>query len=157
MYPRVVKYTDFDGEQQEETLYFHLGRSEVADLEKDDETSFSKMLMDVGKKIDGAKIINMCKTIIARSYGVKSPDGKHFWKKPEILEDFLYSAAYDQLLWELLQSPSEALGFLANVMPFSKEEREKIQKPLAEAQAALAAAEEEAKNSGTVTPLVDGQ
>lgn len=157
MYPRVVKYTDFDDVEQEETLYFHLGRSEVADLEKDDETSFSKMLIDVGKKIDGAKIINMCKTVIARSYGVKSPDGKHFWKKPEYLEEFLYSAAYDQLLWELLQDPAEALNFLANIMPFSKEEREKIKQPLAEAQAAIAAEKEESKDSGTVTPLVDGK
>ena len=163
MYIRTIKYTDFRGNEVEEEFCFHIGKGEVLDLEKENGTSLSKMLIDLGKNYNGAKIIELCKTIIMRSYGVMSEDGKHFWKKPEYLEDFLYSAAYDQLLVELLEDPSEAINFLASILPLTNEQKEQIKKPLADVKEAVdeakakLASEEQAKLEETVTPLVDNQ
>lgn len=163
MYIRTIKYTDFRGNEVEEEFCFHIGKGEVLDLEKENGTSLSKMLIDLGKNYNGAKIIDLCKTIIMRSYGVMSEDGKHFWKKPEYLEDFLYSAAYDQLLVELLEDPSEALNFLASILPLTNEQKEQIKKPLADVKEAVdeakakLASEEQAKLEETVMPLVDNQ
>lgn len=164
MYIRTVKYIDFNDNEVEEELCFHIGKGELLDMEKEEGTSISKVLIDLGKNMDGAKIINMCKTIIEKSYGVKSSDGKHFRKNPEILQDFIYSAAYDQLLVELLEDPSDALNFLASILPLSNEQKESIKGPIDEARVAVEEAkariaEESAnKTEATTTPiLVDNE
>ena len=157
MYKRKVKYIDFNDQEQEDELCFHISRGELLDMEKEEGTSLSKVLIDLGKNFNGAKIINMCQTIIMKSYGIKSPDGKQFWKKPEILEEFLYSAAYDQLLVELTSDPADALNFLASILPLDNEQKEKIRQPIAEVKEAVdqikAKKAEEAK--AEITPVVD--
>lgn len=164
MYIRTIKYTDFKGNEIEEEFCFHIGKGEVLDLEKESGTSLSKMLINLKTDHSGAKIIDLCKTIIMRSYGVLSDDGKHFWKKPEYLQDFLYSAAYDQLLVDLLEDPSEALNFLASILPLTNEQKEQIRKPIADVKEAVdeakakLEAEQQAKLAENVTPiLVDNQ
>lgn len=157
MYCRKVTYTDFNDKEQTEDLYFHIGKGEILDMEKAEGTSLSKILMDLQNKMDGAKIINMCQTIIIKSYGVKSDDGKHFWKRPEILQEFMYSAAYDQLLYELTSDPSEALAFLAGILPLDNAQKEAIKQPLAEVKEAV----EEAKTKlaeeaeAKIMPIID--
>lgn len=150
MYSRKVKYEDFDGNQQEETLYFHISKAELYDLESKEETSFSKMLIELGNNLDGAKIVSTFKTLIIKSYGIKTEDGKHFKKSPSIVEDFIYSAAYDQLFTELMEDPEDALKFLAAILPLDNDQKAKIEKPLADVHEALTA--EEGKEN--VTPLL---
>jgi hypothetical protein len=55
--------------------------------------------------------------IINKSYGVKSPDGRRFMKKPEYLEEFMETPAYSILYMDLATNEEAAAEFINKVVP----------------------------------------
>lgn len=126
MLKKSITYTDFNGKQVTEDFYFNLTKAEVAEMEVsassvDSEGNVSggmqKMLNDVISSGSGARIIEVFKDIIFRSYGVKSEDGKRFVKSEELSKDFVQTAAYSEFFVELLTDPDAAANFVKAVMP----------------------------------------
>lgn len=94
-----VKYEDFDGNIQNETLYFNLNRMELVALQsrygKEDMAKYIEKLIE---DKDLEKMYELLNDIVLTAYGVRSEDGKRFVKNDEIRADFEQSLAYEALI-----------------------------------------------------------
>lgn len=99
MLKQKVKYEDFDGNIQDETLYFNLSRMELVALQgrygKEDMAKYIEKLIE---DKDLEKMYELLNDIVLTAYGVRSEDGKRFIKNEQIREEFLQSLAYEALI-----------------------------------------------------------
>lgn len=123
MLKQSVSYTDFDDNECVETLYFNLTKTELTDnlnlkdeLEKiqQDFTGQPKRNLE---EHEIRRILDLVKTFMRLSYGIRSEDGKRFIKTPEIWTEFTQTAAYDSFLFGLFETPSNALAFMTGILP----------------------------------------
>lgn len=122
MIKKTVYYTDFNGDRQERTLYFHASKNELIDnLDLLDQLQDAQAIFEDQKREleipEVQKIIALIRRLMRISYGERSADGQNFRKNEEIWESFVTSAAYDQALFEMFQNPDEALEFMQGIMP----------------------------------------
>lgn len=117
MLVKTVKYIDYNGNQQEETLYFNLTKAEIAQMQVRMNGRFIDHLKELvaGKKVE--ELFSTFQDIILDSYGEKSSDGKRFIKTPEMRKDFASSIAYSEILTELLQDPKQSRAFTRAILP----------------------------------------
>ena len=125
MYSTKVSYEDFNGEKKEETLYFYMNKPEMLKLLKERPEfmdTLSSIADRLGKKnTDGdptlyIDFMSVIDELFRMSYGIKTVDGK-FKKKPDILEDFLSSNAYDALFTKFMDNPDEFNVFTRGIFP----------------------------------------
>ena len=115
MIKKTVTYTDWDGEQVTEDLYFNLNKAEMMELNKRYNGALDKYLKRAQERKQYVKLGVFYKDLILKAYGVKSTDGKRFEKSEEAARDFFQSVAFDTLFDEVLESP-EAAEALVNGM-----------------------------------------
>lgn len=131
MLKQTVSYYDFDDNPSQETLYFNLTKTELAD-----NISLRDELEDMRETFSGDKrelstqeikqLVDLVKTIMRLSYGVRSADGKRFVKTDELWTEFTQTAAYDEFLYSLFQDPDKAVHFMTGILP--KDVRDEAQK-----------------------------
>lgn len=121
---KTVKYTDYDGNERNEDLYFNLNKAEVTEMELSVNGRFSTMLEKLVKEKNSAEMIKVLKEIILKSYGEKSIDGKRLVKSEEISKAFSETEAYVEVFMEIVSSPEAAIAFVQGILP--SEIREKI-------------------------------
>lgn len=117
-----ITYTDFDDNEVEETLYFNLTKTELMDqfdlmeeleaLQKIFDGPQRKLTMD-----EVRRMLELIKTLMRMSYGVRSEDGKRFVKTDEIWTEFTQTPAYDEFLYSLFDNPNKGYDFLVGIMP----------------------------------------
>lgn len=99
MLKQKVKYEDFDGNIQDETLYFNLSRMELVALQgrygKEDMAKYIEKLIE-DKNLE--KMYELLNDIVLTAYGIRSEDGKRFIKNEQIREEFVQSLAYEALI-----------------------------------------------------------
>jgi len=119
MYKYTAKYTDYNGVEREEVLYFNISKAEALRREttRGEGGSYSELIQRIIKSPDINKIYKEFESLIADSYGEKSPDGKHFRKSKEITEAFMQSPAYDVFMMHLLTDENAPAEFVNNVLP----------------------------------------
>lgn len=117
MYKKEITYTDFNGVECKETVYFNLTKTELTTWDLQHSGTFSDYLTSISEGKHVKDIYNIFSEIVDRSYGVKSEDGKRFVKTSEALADFKASAAYDQMMIDILSDASLAVEFIQKVMP----------------------------------------
>lgn len=102
MIKHTVTYTDFNGDDVTEDLYFHLSVPEIAKLE----AKFGKELVtyakELAKKEDANGMLAFLEDMVLGAYGVKSKDGRSFQKDPELRKEFEHSQAYAELFTQLI-------------------------------------------------------
>lgn len=99
MLKQQVKYEDFDGNTQTETLYFNLNRMELISFQK--RYGSENMENYINKLIEEKQIepmYDLLNDFVLTAYGVKSEDGKRFIKNDQIREEFKQSLAYEALI-----------------------------------------------------------
>lgn len=139
MLKKTITYTDYNGEERKEDFYFNLNRAEVIEMEIGTAGGYAEMLKRIVETRDGAQIMKVFKTLILKSYGIKSPDGKQFQKSEEITKAFEQSEAYSELFVSLCTNAEEAVKFINGVLPMTEEQRK---------QAAVKAAEYKSEITG---------
>lgn len=130
MLKKVVKYTDYDGNQVEKEFCFNLSKIDCMDLNFEYEEfgglkGYLMSLINVGDpndpdridKIPKKPLWEFLKKMIHMSVGRQSADRKRFEKSPEITADFEQSNAYGEFVFELLESPDSIPTFLTSIMP----------------------------------------
>lgn len=118
MIQRTIKYTDFNGVEREEDFYFHLSLNEMMDMEtKNPDGSLSKKLEGIINNKDVMGVLDSIKWVIEKAYGVRTENGRSFKKSPELTEEFMQSAAYEQLYLDLLDDPEETAKFMNALVP----------------------------------------
>ena len=119
MYKKKITYTDYNGQERTEDFYFNLSRSELIMLESTTPGGYAAMLQRIIDSKDQRQLMNEFTNLIKMSYGVKSDDGKHFVKNDEIVNEFLNSAAFDQMFLEFFTEENAASDFANGVLPSS--------------------------------------
>lgn len=119
MYKKKITYTDYNGQERTEDFYFNLSRSELIMLESTTPGGYAAMLQRIIDSKDQRQLMNEFTNLIKMSYGVKSDDGKHFIKNEEVVNDFLNSAAFDQMFLEFFTEENAASDFANGVLPNS--------------------------------------
>lgn len=118
MYAKVIKYTDYNDVPREETFYFNLNRAELLKMMvTDSDATLDQVFEYFQQTKNSKKLLTMIEDLVKSSFGIKSPDGKSFIKKPEYLEMFVQSEAYSELLTELLRDADKAADFFINILP----------------------------------------
>lgn len=114
MFTDSITYTDFDGKERTENLYFNLTKAEALKL---DASNFTDYLQKVLDSNDPAQILDAYEKFIDMGYGEKSEDGRRFVKSPEILANFKTSLIFDEFYFKLLNSPDYAIEFMIGILP----------------------------------------
>lgn len=117
MYKKTIEYTDYNGGERVEDFYFNLSKAELMEMEMSIPGGMKEMLEKIISEQDTAKIIEMFKKIILKSYGQKSDDGKRFIKSPEMAKEFSETEAYSVLFMELAQDAQKAAEFINGIIP----------------------------------------
>ena len=125
MFVKKITYTDYDGNEREEEARFNLTKAELLEWELTTEGGMQNLLTKIVAEKDQVKIVEMFKKIILKSYGIKSPDGKRFIKVVDghaVVDDFVQTEAYSDLIMELLTSPEAASEFVKKIVPVIPEQ-----------------------------------
>lgn len=128
MIKKVVKYEDFNGVECSEELWFNLTKTELHQINFRHHGSYAEQLQGVVDSKDIRVITELFNEIIIKAYGIKSEDGKHFRKDPQIISDFVSSAAYDALMNELLSNEEAAAALFVGALP--KDMQEEVKKEM---------------------------
>lgn len=119
MLKKTIKYEDYNGTDREEDFYFNLTKSEIIKLQMSYEGGFGEYLQSVAQSGNGKLIMELFRTIIKASYGVKSDDGRRFIKDDGVFEEFEQTLAYDELFTELCTDGKKGEEFINAVLPSS--------------------------------------
>lgn len=119
MLKKVIKYTDFNGVEREEEFYFNLTKGELIEMEFSKHGGFETYIKKIATTTDTPELMKFFKELILASYGEKSDDGRRFIKNQELRDSFEQSAAYSELLTEMLLSAnaSSAIEFVNGLLP----------------------------------------
>ena len=117
MLKKTITYTDFNGQTRTEDFYFNLSKSEIILLETTTPGGYTAMLQRIVDWKDNIELMKAFTDLIKRSYGVKSEDGKRFVKSEQALEDFVNSAAFDEMFTEFFTSDTAAADFAKGILP----------------------------------------
>lgn len=117
MYAKKMKYTDFNGNEREETFYFHLTEADLTKWNFEKPGGLEAHLNRIMEEQDPNKLIVLFDELISRSYGVKDLDGRGFVKTPEELAKFKSTQAYSDLYIQLATDANAAAEFVRKVIP----------------------------------------
>ena len=117
MIKKTITYTDYNGNQRTENFYFNLTKAEVTRMEMSVQGGMAEMIDRIIAAQDAPSLIDTFEKMIQKSYGVKTPDGRGFIKRPEDLENFMATEAYSELFMELVTDAAAAAEFVNGIMP----------------------------------------
>lgn len=122
MIKKTVTYTDWDGRQRTEDLYFNLSRNDVLK----ELSLIDRMERFKAEVIDGAKremttaekqeMVDLIRSFFRLSYGERK-DARTFRKSPEIWADFEGSGAFEAYFWQIFTDENEFSNFMQGILP----------------------------------------
>ena len=131
-----VSAETFDGDMVTETLWFHMNKVDLIELQQSEPGGFTDTLQafmsrkpEDWTRADKFKLFDFFRTMVDKAYGEKSSDGKRFRKSPEILANFKDSIFYDEFVLSLLEDEEKSIKFFNGVMPKSLIEQAKKERP----------------------------
>lgn len=116
MIKKTVKYKDYNGNEREDVCLFNLDEAELMEMELSTTGGLSTTIEKIVQEQDTAKIIEMFKDIVLKSYGKISDDGRRFIKNDELRDEFRQSKAYSTLFMELATDAEAATKFIEGVI-----------------------------------------
>ena len=102
MFKHNIKYTDYNGVERNEQFYFNFSKAELMEMELSTQAGVEEMIRMMIATNDNAKIVQLFKDLILKSYGIKSEDGKRFLKSKELRDQFEQSEAYSEFFMAML-------------------------------------------------------
>lgn len=117
MLSKTIKFEDWNGVEREEDFYFNLSEAELMEMEMGTVGGFTQMMQTIIRKKDAPQIMKVFKSLILKSYGEKSPDGRRFIKSEELSAEFMQTPAYDSLFMELCTDADAASKFINGIVP----------------------------------------
>lgn len=123
MYKKTLTYTNLNGEQATESLYFNLSKRDALKIFGKysngtlDEKTLQLYLDKLKDSKDVVKMVSFIEDVILSAYGEKSEDGKYFMKDNVIRTRFENSVAYAEVFEELFTNPKELNEFIKGIFP----------------------------------------
>lgn len=117
MIKKTITYHGFDDTEYTEDFWFGLTKGDLIEMEVATPGGMQEYIKQIGQTQDVHAVLEMFKTLILKSYGKKSPDGKRFIRSKEISEEFAQTDAYDVLLMEIFSDENAAAKFVSGILP----------------------------------------
>lgn len=119
MLKKTITYTDYDGVARTEDFWFNLSKTELTKLDAELPGGVLGVLRKIIDKKDRKALVDFIETLILRSYGEKTLDGKRFVKTIDMAEEFMQTPAYDELFMSILSDTDSQTSFINGVIPQS--------------------------------------
>ena len=119
MLKKTITYTDYDGMERTEDFWFNLSKTELTKLDAELPGGVLGVLRKIIDKKDRKALVDFIETLILRSYGEKTLDGKRFVKTPDMTEEFMQTPAYDELFMSIISDTDSQTNFINGVIPQS--------------------------------------
>ena len=119
MLKKTITYTDYDGMERTEDFWFNLSKTELTKLDAELPGGVLGVLRKIIDNKDRKALVDFIETLILRSYGEKTLDGKRFVKTPEMAEEFMQTPAYDELFMSILSDTDSQTSFINGIIPQS--------------------------------------
>lgn len=119
MLKKTITYTDYDGMERTEDFWFNLSKTELTKLDAELPGGVLGVLRKIIDKKDRKALVDFIETLILRSYGEKTLDGKRFVKTPDMAEEFMQTPAYDELFMSILSDTDSQTSFINGIIPQS--------------------------------------
>lgn len=117
MIKETLTYVDYNGKERTEDFYFHLSKAEILDIET---TMPNGSIEEWAKAIFASreydKLWELFSSLVKKSYGIKSADGRRFMKSDEITKEFSETEAYPELINKFLTEPDFASNFFNSLV-----------------------------------------
>jgi hypothetical protein len=134
MLKKTITYTDYNDQKRTEDFWFHLTKTELIELDASNEGGLETTIRKIIKETDTKRIVELVKTLVLKSYGEKSADGKRFIKSEEATTAFTQTEAYSQLFVDLISDASQMTAFFKGIIPQDlREQADKMEKENPEA------------------------
>ena len=129
MIKKTITYVDFDGNERTEDMYFNMTKSELVafsfdmpeaiteNVPKTADADVEAVGRKIAEKLGSSGIFKFVTDLVAKSYGVKSEDGRRFIKSKQLSEEFTQTIAYDEFIMELFSDDKKASEFINAVIP----------------------------------------
>lgn len=117
MIKKTITYTDYNGNERTEDHYFNLNQAEIMEMQMSTDGGLDEQIKRIVAAQNAPEIMKLFKSIILKSYGVKSADGKRFIKSDEISTEFSQTEAYASLFMELVTDADAAAKFVNGIVP----------------------------------------
>lgn len=127
MFATEREYLDWDGQSRKETFRFNLTPAELTEMQMSVKGGLKAVVEKAMEEQDGPKIFELFKTILFKSYGEKSVDGRRFEKSPELSKAFSETQAYVDIFMDLVTQENFAKTFIEKTFP-TEEEMKKYEK-----------------------------
>lgn len=116
-----IKYTDLNGNEHEETCYFHLNKIERTRFATKYPGGISDWAQKQAEDGQAGAILSALEEIVQMAYGKRSDDGSSFVKNAEETAKFTNSEAYSELITGFLEldeqdNPTKLMKFLQGVV-----------------------------------------
>lgn len=121
MLKKTITYTDYDGNKRTEDFYFNISKAEFAELDMGTPGGFTAKMKVISDRKDIPAMLKVFRELIAKSYGVKSPDGRRMEKSEELSKEFMETEAYSELFTEIFQDVDSMANFIIGIMPVDSE------------------------------------
>jgi hypothetical protein len=115
MIEKTITYTDFFGNEQTDTFYFHLGVAQLTEMELTAE-GMGDYIKQIIATEDVKEIWRIFRDLLSKSVGTRSPDGKRFIRDENITADFMETNAFDEFFVELMNA-DYAAEFIHGILP----------------------------------------
>lgn len=116
MIKKRLTYTDYNGEKKTQDFYFNFNEAELIEMNMYTAGGLQGYIRQIIDTKDTAKLANIFKSLLLKSYGEKTGDGL-FMKSPEIAHKLECSAAYPELYMGLLRDTDSAIAFIKGLIP----------------------------------------
>ena len=117
MIKKNITSVDLDGNPISKDYYFNLSKAEIVEWNFEKPGGLEAYLKRVQEAEDQAEVVQIIKTIILKSVGVKADDGIRFIKSEQIAEDFRNTDAYSELFMELATDADAFTKFVKAIVP----------------------------------------
>ena len=122
MFKYTITYTDFNDIERTEDFFFHLTTPELIEMQLTSNEGYDKHVERIIKAESAKELIDTFKSILFKSYGEKSQDGRRFVKSEEISRNFSMTPAYTELFMKLATDDVFAAQFMKGLIPKNFEE-----------------------------------
>ena len=117
MFKKTMTYTDWNGVERTEDVYFNLSKAELVEMQLTTEGGFNNFIDRIVKAKDTVTLIKLYKELILKAYGRKTDDGRRFEKSEEISREFSETPMYSDLYIELVSDEAAGAVFIKGIMP----------------------------------------
>lgn len=117
MFVERISYVDYDGNERTEDFRFNLSQAELMEMEFETPGGLEAMIKRIVDQKDVQALGKLFRSVILKSYGEKSPDGKRFVKSEDLSKAFSETEAYNQLYMHLIRDEAFANKFVSNLVP----------------------------------------